>query len=1182
MRFHPSACAAAILLSASSADAFGFAPPAAPRSVASLNNGLDGGTRALPPRPAFGLPVRSVGASSTTALNLAGGGGPEALDEYLQSLSSGTDSKFGSQIIKNPKLIKLAGVAALPLSYLAGAAVTPSRRLAARAVGGVVAAATAGGIGKSAVEEDVRRACPAAVARRLRDLGVEDPNVADGVARLREEYGLDDEDFAEVCTKVYAVYLAGMAKNPLAKTAELKELAHLKAALGLDNQQAGQGHADAASSFYRDVTRFTSVEELDDVDHPDRVSLDKLLFLTERALRQGGETEEAFVFEFSRVARALGGLDLDEATDRAKDVARPFYERALASARAKLSSGAVSSDMLGRARGTLGIDDAEAKEMHVEAFGKEVRAQLGLPEEEEEDDDDEIDLDMNKRVATDAEGKEMLEAMKKEAEKENEEVPDTSDVKFAEGAYETLSKLQEVLGLSDEDADYEIAATTADYWRNTALAALEDAIAGTKSPEKAWEVISTRQKELYLKDSSMKEMMTSMVMQALGGPLEKVNSFARVNNAAATYDGLVDAVAAKDRCKEVLKAAGWEEFADFEERCFDPTDRQSACGFLTNQDRHNMYQMFFVRSVKADDRGTKAISDESYALLKELRGMLGLSEEEGINQVRAYFGPELQSSLSSAADEILRGNVTDDLLANLKANVDKVIEDYKLDEEMVRAYSGPIYGRAVEEIASNTPGGIPSKDEVETLASLRKLLGIPDEDVHEVHGNAFGPAYKKGIKEALGTTGVIREEFRAPLEELRDRLGMSDDMANEVYLEAVGERMKPMVEFIAREMERLVLTNEQLSQKRGQDYGEDYFKDGSKASGKLGLGTDGNIMSDIMNLIDFYVENDIVRKEVVGTKKVSKTVKEGDEEKTIEEEEPVYESSYPLTAIGMECVDEPVAELCYRQFVVSSFTDQSPNAARYEASKATFGGILGLTSEKMEEIGGNIGSMVYDNYITHSMSTKGALDQQDMMFLANIQGKLGISAEQGEQMLLDTQKKIVSEEASALFDSGEVTPEKIKEFREKCNSMGMDLQTDVGLTKSRLVSMFSMEITPGIDGGEITMESADLLAEIQESLGLTEEEGEEVVAGLIQERANGILADIVGCMLRGMDVVAVESMEKLVQYAAFVDGDLGLEVEEGNANKAYNLFESKDWSGVEEEEVERQKALLKTALGMSG
>ena len=36
------------------------------------------------------------------------------------------------------------------------------------------------------------------------------------------------------------------------------------------------------------------------------------------------------------------------------------------------------------------------------------------------------------------------------------------------------------------------------------------------------------------------------------------------------------------------------------------------------------------------------------------------------------------------------------------------------------------------------------------------------------------------------------------------------------------------------EMERLVLSNDQLAQKRGADYGEDYFKSGQKASVSFG------------------------------------------------------------------------------------------------------------------------------------------------------------------------------------------------------------------------------------------------------------------------------------------------------------------------------------------------------------
>ena len=869
MRFHPAACALVLSLSfaatttttttggGGAASAFAFSPPSAVVRRRGASTAAAPSFANVARRSAFGLPdalpssspssispisTTSTISTTTTSLSLASGGGPEALRDYVATLSNSPASSRLSAIVKNPKLAKLAGAAALPLSYLAGAAMTPSRRLAVRAVGGMIAAATAGGVGRSAVEEGARRSCPAAVASKLLELGVDDPGARDAIAGLGDDHGVDGEDFDDVRSSVYAVYLAGMAREPMAKTSELKELRSLRAALGLDNMQVGRAHADAASSFYRDVTRFTSSDELEDEGHPDRVSLDKLLFLTERALRMGGETDEAFTFEYSRVSRALGGLSIGEGLERAKGVAKPFYERALASARAKIGGGSVDSDMLTRARTTLGIDDVEAREMHIDAFAREVRVRLGLPEEEEDDGDSDpsssFDANQNKRVDTDAEVKRKLEAMKAAAEEGKVAAEDTSHVKFAEGAHQALGALQSVFGLSDEDADYEISAATVDYWRRTALSTLEDAIAKTKAPAKAWEVIQTRQRELYLKDSAMREMMTSMIMQALGRPLEKVNGFARVNNAAATYAGLVDAIAAKETCKDVLKSAGWVEFEDFEKRCFNPDDKSSACGFLTNQDRHNMYQMFFIRSVKTDTEGsgTKSISEESRGLLRELRGMLGLSEEEGVAQIRSYFGPELQSVLTMATEEILRGNATEQLLKNLKERIDKTISDFRLDGEMVQSYAGPLYSRAVDQIGSNAPGGIPSREEVETLASLRALLGIAVEDTYAVHGITFGSAYKRAIKEALGTTGVIREEFRGPLDELRSRLGMSDAAAEEIYSEAIGERMQPMVEYISNEMERLVLTSDQLAQKRGQDFGEDYFKDGSKASVSVSLG----------------------------------------------------------------------------------------------------------------------------------------------------------------------------------------------------------------------------------------------------------------------------------------------------------------------------------------------------------
>lgn len=427
MRFHAAAFAA--VLAASSVESFHVAP---------CRVAISSRSQATSSRP-FG--VVSQKQVPLTILSLAPGGGPEGLNEYIASQAEASKS---TSKVKNPKLVKLAGAAALPLTYLVGAAITPTRYLAAKAVVGAVAAATGGAVGKSIVEEDVRKGCPAAVAQRLLELGVDGDNVGDGIEALKDDYGVDEADFNTIKIEVYAAYLVGMAKNPMTKMSELKELTSLREALRLNNQQVGQAHADAAVTLFEDILRFLSSKwDLEDPDHPDRMSLDKFLFLSERAYAQGGETDDAKTFEFSRVARAMGGLKLEEALERVRFVAIPFYERALKSTREKLQTGAVSAEMLERARDTLGISEQDAHNMHIEAFSSEVRAQLGLPADDDDDEIAPLDYDQNRRIGTDSEARELLEKMmnasQEAVEDKMKETPDTSDIKFKEGAFEHVS-----------------------------------------------------------------------------------------------------------------------------------------------------------------------------------------------------------------------------------------------------------------------------------------------------------------------------------------------------------------------------------------------------------------------------------------------------------------------------------------------------------------------------------------------------------------------------------------------------------------------------------------------------------------------------------------------------------------------------------------------------------------------
>ena len=107
------------------------------------------------------------------------------------------------------------------------------------------------------------------------------------------------------------------------------------------------------------------------------------------------------------------------------------------------------------------------------------------------------------------------------AAKRAREVEDTSGIKIVKGAHGTLSKIQDMLFLSDKACDYEIAAATMEFCCSTALLTLDDAISGTKTPTKVWDTIQTYQKELYVKDSIMKEMMISNVIHAFSRSLHK-------------------------------------------------------------------------------------------------------------------------------------------------------------------------------------------------------------------------------------------------------------------------------------------------------------------------------------------------------------------------------------------------------------------------------------------------------------------------------------------------------------------------------------------------------------------------------------------------------------------------------------------------------------------------------------
>ena len=51
-----------------------------------------------------------------------------------------------------------------------------------------------------------------------------------------------------------------------------------------------------------------------------------------------------------------------------------------------------------------------------------------------------------------------------------------------------MTKLRDILGLTESDINYEVAAEATPLYQATALSAMQDVLAGKSTPEEAWDV----------------------------------------------------------------------------------------------------------------------------------------------------------------------------------------------------------------------------------------------------------------------------------------------------------------------------------------------------------------------------------------------------------------------------------------------------------------------------------------------------------------------------------------------------------------------------------------------------------------------------------------------------------------------------------------------------------------------
>ncbi|CAM9178612.1 unnamed protein product [Pylaiella littoralis] len=1037
--------------------------------------------------------------------------GKDSFQEIEKEMESDPIKKSVSKMTPGTAKAVLTGV--IPIASAVGYLAMPGG-IAVSAIGAV-----ASGVGGSLARKKLQQAridsAPAQVAKMLKAKGVGNITPQEIMEAL-SNFGLQGEAAEDVLIQIFSKYVVAMCQNSATKTSEIKELSELRETLGLDGLLMGEALYQAASPVYSQFVMRTPSTELADEWSPNRRALDKFIFLCDRMF-EVCDTEEAYSFEMSRISKTFD-LNLEEVKERCAAIAIPFYQKALGSAAAKWDS--VKADQLKRARQTLGIEEDVAKKMHKEVYRTESLALV-----KREQDGIKMKLDQADRVR--------------------------------------INKLAAAFELSEEEATEEYESVIMPIYEELVVDCLgkimNDLDASQSDLARAYGELMMFTANTGLRTDKAEESLRNIMTASLQYMYEDAAQYVRVANE-----------------KEGAKAA--RSLAEFVQKTIDMVSinvadddtGDKAYGLIVGdsivsgqsfRDAPGLYEMF-LRSCFAQP----AMADGDVETTALLAKLLDINE---IQQVKAYRDAAGPRVLRQLTESVQSGLETGKFPKEAKEANEALIESFKIPYVVIAEQAKHLYKTTLAAYAKNDR--IITADEKETLDKMADFLSMEASAVDEIHAELCSSTFQKAVAESMGATGVVEARFRSKLDELAVRLGLSLESAKLMFHAAIRQRMGPMIQQIMYEFERSVLSKDQLARKTGKDMGDDVM--GSEA-GSLGIEGGAAVTSDVLALIDFYVDNGIIEK--------------ADEEGG--------EDIYPVTAKQIGSTDEMLAAL-YQNFVVSGFGVEGEQLKRYEQGQAKLAGILGLEPSVKLKIHKEIGGTVIRRFVNQELGKQGKMSAQGVAFLANINSRLNMPQDMFESMVSECKRDYVRRLSDDLFRVSVLSAKECKRLRDIAENCGFTLEKEGDLDLEARKKIFKIEAEDMIEKGDMEGDDGkDFVEELQaslsfhESLSLSIEEAQEAMMSLLDSRAKAILKNVKADAMERRDANILKAAERLLKYCR-LSGGMVVEndLDQRQRNVVVNAYEAKHAGSIEDgsegEAEQREKVaadldLLKMAIGI--
>ncbi|CAM9168786.1 unnamed protein product [Chrysoparadoxa australica] len=710
---------------------------------------------------------------------------------------------------------------------------------------------------------------------------------------------------------------------------------------------------------------------------------------------------------------------------------------------------------------------------------------------------------------------------------ESEEITDESA--------QRLESMKSVLGLNDDEATHMTELITIPIYEHLVSEALESSLGGeeeTAATAKMLGKLAIMQSKLRLSPVSANNVLKEVVGSSAAMHLVSATKFIRVSNTKKALEAtkeLLQFVAAATTMVSKAMALG---------DGVDPVSAIFGRSMVENpREGERLYRLYLSSAL--EDGNLDAEEKHNLSILARL---MSVSPAQVSVAYSESCGPLLKQQLETA----IEANTFTD---NEKTALASFVSNLGIPDDLFKQQIKDAYWEKLRDYSAN--GAILTESEKTSLDNLQAYLAIDQEVVDGLHQLVCSPQYRKSVVESMGSTGVIPQEFKEGLEKLRVRLGLTPKVAQDLFFEAGKLKMKPMLSQIFYEFERSVMSKEQLAQKRGRDVGDDVGIGGSDA-GELGIASSAAVTSDVLNLIDFITDNEMM----------------------VEKEDGSLE--FPVTAEGMATPE--MSTKLYQQFVVSGFTVEGEEAKRYEGAQPKLAGVLGLEPDVVKKIHAEIGTTVLQQFLTSQLREKTSIGPQEIAFLANLNSKLNMPESDFENLVSSLKVSIIRNQAEMLSTTSKLTADLCRTIRERANNIGVDLAKDARVDIKQRKKMFELESLALIEGG--TGDESDI-AEISEQLGLGADEAQDLMETLIDEKAKAILGGAVVDAMGGREGRVVKSIEQLLKYARLAGGiEVNYDMNDEQKAAVFNTYSAAKAGGSEEseEQVAADTELLRQAL----